>query len=449
MRWVSQFLRTRCGTGLRWLFGRTHPASVVGPTLGGKPIRFKVLKLRLEPLTVCRDDPQLPLTIQNSIWLSASHLCCRGGRASSGCCVKKKRLGEVLTEKGYLSEHEIEHALASQGDGPARLGEILAESGLVSKSDLGASLEEVNGMAYCECPPAEIDPEVLAKIPPALAARSCALPVAVQDKTLIVVMGEPQNMAVLEELEFAASMPIEPRFSFRSDVVAGIRKFYDQEVKAAPNHDHAAPAPPEPAPGRMSRMAAAALLIGCGIAAVGTWKAAALVFETVGGTSDVVVETVEPVVGAGDIVAVAGDAPPPAPQPPAVDPVASASWDESVSSARDSNPGSMSPVTQHLPGRAAPEDLREEAAGAQEAISPTGGLSAEIQVGTFRIRANAQRLADTLAGSHDRVEMSVSGAGLYVVSLGPFPDKQDADRIAGEIRAETGLIPLVRLSSLE
>jgi cell division septation protein DedD len=84
-----------------------------------------------------------------------------------------------------------------------------------------------------------------------------------------------------------------------------------------------------------------------------------------------------------------------------------------------------------------------------DTLSPVTGLSAEIQVGVFRSGANAQRLADTLGTLHDQVGLSVSSGGLYIVSVGPFSEKQDADRIAGEIRAETGLVPLVRLTRLD
>ncbi|MEJ2239562.1 MAG: hypothetical protein P8X82_14795 [Gemmatimonadales bacterium] len=140
--------------------------------------------------------------------------------------MERKRLGEILTEKGALSREQLDTALAEQELQPDRLGERLVAKGLVSKADIGAAIECIKGVTYLECPPAQIAPEVLALIPAEVAARCCALPVSISGKTLVVAMGEPQNVAVIEELEFCSGMKIDPRFSFRSDVVEGLRAFY-------------------------------------------------------------------------------------------------------------------------------------------------------------------------------------------------------------------------------
>ena len=49
---------------------------------------------------------------------------------------KKKRLGEVLTERGKLSAADLANALQLQKEKSGFLGELLLQSGLVSKEDL-------------------------------------------------------------------------------------------------------------------------------------------------------------------------------------------------------------------------------------------------------------------------------------------------------------------------
>jgi type IV pilus assembly protein PilB len=95
---------------------------------------------------------------------------------------------------------------------------------------IGSALEQVQGIAYVQCPPAAIDAQVLARITPALALRCCALPLEIKDRELIVAMAEPQNLAFLDELRFKASIQISPRFSFRDDILNGIKKFYGVNV---------------------------------------------------------------------------------------------------------------------------------------------------------------------------------------------------------------------------
>ena len=57
-----------------------------------------------------------------------------------------KRLGEVLIEKGYLSEHQVQLALDIQNDDSKEgmwryIGQILVDMGIVSQDQVGEGLE--------------------------------------------------------------------------------------------------------------------------------------------------------------------------------------------------------------------------------------------------------------------------------------------------------------------
>src|SRR4030095_3098639 len=106
------------------------------------------------------------------------------------------------------------------------LGEVFLRGFNLKKSEVAAEIEQVQGVTYVECPPKAIAPEVLALVPRALALRCCALPLQIKGKCVIVAMAEPQDLVLLDELRFSAGMPISPRFSFREDILAGIKKFY-------------------------------------------------------------------------------------------------------------------------------------------------------------------------------------------------------------------------------
>jgi type IV pilus assembly protein PilB len=109
-----------------------------------------------------------------------------------------------------------------------RLGEILLQDGLVSKKEIGEAMEHVQGVPYAECPPPSIEPDVLARVSYSIAERCCALPLEVKGRELIIAMAEPQNLAFLDELRFSTGMVISPRFSFRDDIIEGIKKFFKE-----------------------------------------------------------------------------------------------------------------------------------------------------------------------------------------------------------------------------
>jgi type IV pilus assembly protein PilB len=140
--------------------------------------------------------------------------------------MKRKRLGEVLCERGQLSPADLQKVLQDQQGKFVHLGELLMGRGLVSKADLTAALSEVSAVPYLDCTNLEVAIPILKLIPPALATRCVALPVAVTTTTLTVVMTEPQNFQLIDELRFKSGLKIVPRFGFHGEVRAAIERLY-------------------------------------------------------------------------------------------------------------------------------------------------------------------------------------------------------------------------------
>ncbi len=140
--------------------------------------------------------------------------------------MKRKRLGEVLRERGHISHAELSKAIEEQEGKLVHLGDLMLERGVVSKQDLASALAEVTHVPYIDCESLEIDPEVLKLIPHAMAQRCCALPIHEDGTRLVVAMAEPQNLHVVDELRFSTGMEIVARLSFRKEIEAAIAKWY-------------------------------------------------------------------------------------------------------------------------------------------------------------------------------------------------------------------------------
>jgi len=149
--------------------------------------------------------------------------------------MKKKRLGEVLRERGQVSPADLNKAIEDQQGKLVHLGELMLERGVVSKTDLASALTEITHVPYVDCENIEIDPDVLKLLPHSIARRCCVLPLACQGTKLVTVMAEPQNLHIIDELRFMSGMDIVPRFSFRSDIEAAAEKWYGaaEEAEAA------------------------------------------------------------------------------------------------------------------------------------------------------------------------------------------------------------------------
>ena len=148
--------------------------------------------------------------------------------------MKKKRLGEVLQERGKISHADLNKVVNDQQGGKLQmLGEMLLERNLVSRKDMVSALEEVAHVPYVECSTVEPESEALSLIPRVLAERCCVLPLRRDNANLVVVMAEPQNVATIDELRFTAGIKISPRLGFRDEIMAGIARAYDRKTAAA------------------------------------------------------------------------------------------------------------------------------------------------------------------------------------------------------------------------
>jgi type IV pilus assembly protein PilB len=155
--------------------------------------------------------------------------------------MKRKKLGEVLRDRGQISSADLINAIEDQEGKLVHLGELMLERGFVSKPDLASALTEVTRVPYLDCETIRIDPGVLTLVPQGLAKRCCALPIETQGTTrLVMVMAEPQNLRIIDELRFSTGMEIVARLAFRDEIEKAIEKWYRKVPADAGTADAAA-----------------------------------------------------------------------------------------------------------------------------------------------------------------------------------------------------------------
>jgi type IV pilus assembly protein PilB len=152
--------------------------------------------------------------------------------------MKRKKLGEVLSERGQISPEVLADAVSQQQQGRVlHLGELLLERSLVGKEQLASALEEVTHIPYIDCTKIAPEPGILSLVPRSLAVKCEAIPIEMDNKTLVMAMTEPQNLAFLDEIKFTVGMNISQRLAFRGELLAAIERCYgkgEPPVEAAP-----------------------------------------------------------------------------------------------------------------------------------------------------------------------------------------------------------------------
>src|SRR5262245_30951186 len=120
------------------------------------------------------------------------------------------RLGDILIRHGWITEGQLESALASQGNERGMLGRILVRRGLITLSQLGTALSEQFGVPFAEVVPQTVNPQVVRLLPEQLArARSC-VPVGVSGDTMQLAMVAPDDIETISEAELITGYHISP-----------------------------------------------------------------------------------------------------------------------------------------------------------------------------------------------------------------------------------------------
>ena len=122
---------------------------------------------------------------------------------------ERKRLGEILIERGLVSEEQVREALAMARTSGLRIGEALVRLGHVSEEDVMRALAEQFGMEYVDLENLQLPPAVLELIPESVAKENVILPLGREDSTLRIVVSDPLDLQTIDNLRFILNTDIE------------------------------------------------------------------------------------------------------------------------------------------------------------------------------------------------------------------------------------------------
>jgi len=115
-------------------------------------------------------------------------------------------LGSVLVQHGHLSPDQLAEGMARALQEAAPLGDVLSRLGYVSQEEILQAISEYLGLpvvSLAERPP---DPAAVGLVPREFALRRQALPLAVDEGTLTVALGNPMDLQIVDDLRLATGM---------------------------------------------------------------------------------------------------------------------------------------------------------------------------------------------------------------------------------------------------
>ncbi len=142
----------------------------------------------------------------------------------------RKKLGEILLERGIIDQDQLNAALAYQRQWGHRLGVALVAKNFITEGMLCKVLGEVMSLPTVDLATVDFDPEALRSVPFNTCENNDLIPFAVEQgrgkDMLVVAMADPMNLAVIDEIEFTTGMKVRPVLATISAINSAIRKYY-------------------------------------------------------------------------------------------------------------------------------------------------------------------------------------------------------------------------------
>ncbi len=140
--------------------------------------------------------------------------------------IVNKQLGDLLIERGVISERQLEKALAVQKERGGLIGELLVELGFAKEEDIAQSLTAQYGFPYLPLSNYDINPEIINIVPGRVARQYLLIPIDKISNNLTLAMSNPLNVQAIEDVELLSGCSVQTFVSTSSDIKRAIEKYY-------------------------------------------------------------------------------------------------------------------------------------------------------------------------------------------------------------------------------
>jgi len=142
----------------------------------------------------------------------------------------RKKLGEILLERGIIDQDQLNSALAYQRQWGHRLGVALVAKGFITEGMLVKVLGEVMSLPVVDLSQTDFDSEALRLVPFNTCENNDLIPISLEQSRgkdlLTLAMADPMNLAIIDEIEFTTGKKVRPVLSTISAINSAIRKHY-------------------------------------------------------------------------------------------------------------------------------------------------------------------------------------------------------------------------------
>lgn len=141
----------------------------------------------------------------------------------------KERILKTLIDSLQLKKEDIDEAVRLQKKKGVSLEKILLERGLIKEKDLLVLLVRELNIPFINVVKYKIDPLLKEVIPARVARQYCILPLFSTRDRLTIVLSDPLNIFIIDDLKNLTNKEIDIAMSTKEDIQKAIEIYYGQE----------------------------------------------------------------------------------------------------------------------------------------------------------------------------------------------------------------------------
>jgi type IV pilus assembly protein PilB len=148
-------------------------------------------------------------------------------------------LGELLVESKVITPEQLGEVLSSPREAGKKLGQVLLERGWITEAQLTQTLSLQLSVPWVSLYHIDFSRQLLNRLSREVAEKYCLIPIFVrhvkgQGETLYVAMDDPTNEGALQEVARLAGLPARPMIASASDIRSAIRVYYGDPSGSIP-----------------------------------------------------------------------------------------------------------------------------------------------------------------------------------------------------------------------
>ncbi len=138
----------------------------------------------------------------------------------------KLRLGDILVERGLITEARISEAIRLQKKLDKRMGQIIIDKGWVSENDVLTALAQQLSVPFVSLRTGIYDPDIVEQLDVETATRLKVLPLFKVRGALSLATADPQAIHSFDEIEERLNCRVRPVLARREDILKTINEAY-------------------------------------------------------------------------------------------------------------------------------------------------------------------------------------------------------------------------------